>query len=111
MLNTEYKFGDVNVLASQIESGADKVRFKSIFENANGGVSLLAFKADQSLAQHLAPAEVMVYVIDGEVEFTMIDRPHVLTAGDFMLMGEGVPHSVVARTDAKVMLVKIKSSK
>ena len=41
----------------------------------------------------------------------MIDRQLELKAGEFMLMGEGVPHSVVARTDVKVMLVKVKSSK
>lgn len=44
-----------------------------------------------------------------EVEFTMIDKPHTIKAGFFMLMGQGVPHSVVAATDAKVMLVKIKA--
>ena len=53
----------------------------------------------------------MVYVLEGEVEFTMIDHPHTLKAGDFMLMGEGVPHSVVAKADSKIMLVKVKSSK
>lgn len=51
----------------------------------------------------------MIYVVDGEVEFTMIDRKHLIKAGNFMLMGEGVPHSVIANTDSKVMLVKIKA--
>lgn len=111
MLTTDYKFGEVHDLISQVETGADKVHFRHIFENANGGVSLLAFKANQALAEHLAPAEVMVYVLEGELSFTMIDRQLELKAGEFMLMGEGVPHSVVARTDAKVMLVKVKSSK
>lgn len=111
MLNTDYKFGEVNALAAQVEGGADKVHFKNIFENSQGGVSLLAFKAGQSLAEHLAPAEVMVYVIEGEVKFTMLDQPHVIKAGEFMLMGEGVRHSVVALDDSKVILVKIRSSK
>lgn len=111
MLKTEYKFGEVHVLAPQVEAGADKVHFQSIFENDNGGVSLLAFKKDQELAKHLAPADVMVYVLEGEIEFTMIDRQHLLKAGEFMLMGEGVPHSVKANADSRMMLVKVKSSK
>lgn len=78
MLNTEYKFGEVHDLASQVEYGNERVNFRSIFENGNGGVSLLAFKAGQNLAEHLAPAEVMIYVVDGEVEFTMIDRKHLI---------------------------------
>lgn len=109
MLNTDYRFGEVHKLASQIEDGTDNVRFRNICENANGGVSLLAFKAGQTLAEHLAPAEVMVYVIEGEVKFTMLDQPHVIKAGEFMLMGEDVRHSVAALADSKVMLVKIRS--
>lgn len=109
MLNTEYKFGEVHNLAAQIQSGDDKVQFRHIFENANGGISLLAFKAGQLLAEHLSPAEVMVYVLEGEVEFTMIDRPLTLKAGEFLLMGEGVPHRVLAKADSKVMLAKLKA--
>lgn len=108
MLNTEYRFGEVYDLFPQVEMNADKVSFKSIFENSHGGVSLLAFKSGQNLAEHLAPAEMMVCVLEGEIEFTMIDKPHAMKAGEFMLMGEGVPHSVRAKTDAKIMLVKIK---
>lgn len=108
MLNTDYKFGEVHNLSMQIESGSDKVRFRNIFENCNGGVALVAFKSGQSLATHLSPAEVMVYVLEGEIEFTMIDSPSCLKAGEFLLIGQGVPHSVVAKADSKMVLVKIK---
>lgn len=109
MLTSDYKFGEVHTLASQIEPGAERVEFKKIFENANGGVSLLAFKAGQGLSKHLAPAEVMVCVLEGEIEFTMTDRAHTLSARQFMLVGEGVAHTVAAKTDAKVMLIKVKA--
>lgn len=49
MLNTDYKFGEVHVLADQIETGSDKVHFKPVFSNENGGVALVAFKAGQIL--------------------------------------------------------------
>ncbi len=109
MLETEYKFGEVHVLADQIQSAEDHPQFHRIFENTNGGVVLLALKAGQKLAEHLAPAELMVNVIEGSIEFTVIDKPHTLNAGEFMLVGEGVPHSVVAKADSKVMLVKVKA--
>lgn len=109
MLNTKYKFGEVHNLASQIESASDKVQFHSVYSNDNGGVALIAFKAGQQLDTHLAPAEVMVNVLEGEIIFTMIDQAHTIKAGEFMLVGEGVPHSVTAKTDAKVMLVKTKA--
>ncbi|MBD5268429.1 MAG: cupin domain-containing protein [Bacteroides sp.] len=108
MLETDYKFGEVHSLADQIENGADRVHFKNIFNNANGGVALVAFKAGQELERHFAPAEVMVNVIEGEIEFTYNDRPLTLRQGQFLLMGAEVGHSVLAKTDAKVMLVKVK---
>lgn len=108
MLDTAYKFGEVHNLAVQIEQADDHVQFKKIFENANGGVSLLAFKAGQKLDKHLAPAEVMVCVLQGELEFTMIDTPHTIRAGEFILMGADVPHSVEARADSKVAIIKVK---
>lgn len=108
MLNTDYRFGEVHGLTNQIETGSDKVHFKHIFNNENGEVVLLAFKAGQKLDTHTAPAEVMVNVLEGEIEFTMIDKPHTIKAGEFLLMGAGVPHSVMAKADSKVMLVKIK---
>lgn len=107
MLNTDYKFGEVHRLADQIETAADKVQFKHIFNNDNGGVVLVAFKAGQGLDTHIAPAEVMVNVLEGEIEFTMLDRTHTLRAGEFLLMGANVSHSVKAKADSKMMLVKI----
>lgn len=108
MLNTDYKFGEVHVLASQIEAADDKVQFKHIFNNENGGAVLVAFKSGQKLDTHLAPAEVMVYALEGEVDFTILDKVNHLKGGDFLLLGAEVPHSVLAKTDSKIMLVKIK---
>lgn len=109
MINTNYKFGEVFPLAAQIADNASKVAFQQIVSNDNGGVALLGFKAGQELERHLAPAEVMIYVIEGDVDFMMNDMPLHLHKGDFFLMGNGVPHSVKALSDAKVMLIKIKS--
>lgn len=109
MMETNYKFGEVFSLRSQIESNPVKVSFKSIFENGNGAVALVAFTAGQKLDTHTAPAEVMVNVLEGEIEFTMLDKVHTLHGGDFLLMGQDVPHSVFAKADSKLMLVKIKA--
>lgn len=109
MIETEYKFGEAHSLADQIQTAEGHPQFHRIFENLNGGVVLIALKAGQALAEHLAPTELMVNVIEGSVEFTMIDKPHTINAGEFLLVGEGVPHSVVAKSDSKVMLVKIKA--
>ena len=108
MLNTDYKFVEVHGISDQIEVGSDKVHFKQIFSNENGGVVLVAFKAGQKLDTHMAPAEVMVSVLEGEIEFTIQDKAHIIKAGEFLLLGADVPHSVLAKADSKMMLVKVK---
>ena len=105
---TDFKFGEVHSLLYHAVEGADKVHCKLVFETGNGGVSLLAFKAGQKLDTHLAPFEVMVTVLEGEIEFTMDGKANDIKAGQFLLMGADVPHSVLAKTDAKLMLVKVK---
>ena len=109
MNNTNYKFGEVHTLSDQVEQNENNVQFRNIFETGNGGVALLAFKAGQKLDTHLASTEVMVTVLQGEIEFTMLDRKHTICENQFLLMGANVPHSVVANKDSKVMLVKVKN--
>lgn len=108
MLETNFKFGEVHVLADQIQTAEDRPQFRNLFSNGNGGVVLIGLKSGQKLDTHTAPAEVMVNVLDGEIEFTMLDHPHVLKAGEFLLMGADVAHSVAAVVDSKIMLIKVR---
>ncbi|MBD5239101.1 MAG: cupin domain-containing protein [Bacteroidales bacterium] len=108
MLETHIKFGEVHNLTYHVGLSDEHVSFQNIFSTDNGGVSLVGFKAGQKLDTHVAPAEVMVTVLEGEIDFFMHDKPYILHAGEFLLMGADVPHSVYAKTDAKVMLVKVK---
>ena len=107
-MKTNFKFGEINRFNEAIGYNTERVEFKSVFENNNGGVSLVALKAGQKLDTHTAPFQIMVTVCEGEIEFTMLDMSHRLKAGEFLLMGANVPHSVVANIDSKMMLVKIK---
>lgn len=109
MLETEYKFDQVYELSSLLDGASDRVQFKNIFSTSNGAAALLAFKAGQKLDAHTAPAELMVYVVEGEIEFTVVNTPHRLRAGQFLLVGQGVTHSVAAPVDSKVLLVKVKA--
>ena len=108
-MKTDYKFGEVYELGNQVGSYDDAVNFRNVFETENGGVALVGFKAGQKLDTHTAPAEVMITVLEGSIDFTMLDRTHTLNAGEFLLMGANVPHSVKAKKNSKVMIVKVKN--
>ena len=107
-MKTNFKFGEVVKFNEAIGYNSEKVEFRPVFETTKGGISLVAMKAGQKLDTHMAPFEVMVTVCEGEIEFTMLDQSKRLRAGEFLLMGANVPHSVVANIDSKLMLVKIK---
>ena len=107
-MKTNFKFGEVVKFNEAIEYSSAKVEFKQVFETYGGGVSLVALKAGQKLDTHTAPFEVMVTVCEGDIEFTMFDQSKRMRAGEFLLMGANVAHSVVANSDSKLMLVKVK---
>lgn len=107
-MKTNFKFGEVFKFNESINYNPDKVEFLPVFETGKGGVSLVAMKAGQKLDTHTAPFEVMVTLCEGEIEFTMLEQSHRLRAGEFLLMGANVPHSVVANVDSKLLLVKVK---
>lgn len=110
-MKTNYKFGEVIKHSNVIDYLPEKINSKIIFETVNGGIIFLAIKKGQKLDPHTTPFEVMVNVCEGEIEFTMIDKPHKMAEGDFILMGANVMHSVVAKKDSKLMLVKIRDGK
>ena len=110
-METSYKFGKVGIVCSSVEFGDDKVSFKNLFETENGGVSLIAMKKGQKLDTHTTPFEVMLMVGEGMIEFTMLDKPNRIDAGQFILMGANVAHSIKALVDSKMMLIKVKGPK
>ena len=107
-MKTNFRFSEVIRLNDAIEYNADRVEFTSVFETSKGGVSLVAMRGGQRLETHTTPFEVMVIVCEGEIEFTMLDHSKLIRAGEFILMGANVSHSVVANTNSKLMLIKVK---
>ena len=107
-MKTNFKFGESIKFNDTISYNSDKPVFVQVFETCNGGVSLVALTAGQKLDTHTAPFEVMVNVCEGEVEFTMLSETKRLRAGEFLLMGANVAHSVLAKEDSKLLLVKVK---
>ena len=109
-MKTNFKFGEVLKLNELVHYNVEKVEFQQVFETNHGGIALVALKAGQKLDTHTAPFEIMVTVCEGDIEFTMLEQSHRLRAGEFLLMGANVPHSVVANLDSKILLYKVKDT-
>lgn len=95
-------------LADELKYVDGEVVTKDVFSNDNGSVRLLAFDKGVMLARHSVDSDVMVYVIEGEVEFEIDDRRQHLTAGNSILMPANTAHTVLALDKAKVILIRIR---
>lgn len=81
---------------------------RTLINKKAGTVTLFSFDEEQSLSEHTAPFDALVYVIDGEAEVIIGGLPHQLNIGDVIIMPGGVPHAVKANKKFKMLLVMIK---
>lgn len=64
----------------------------------------IVLHAGKGLPEHKAPGEITVQCLEGEVEFRLPDALHLLRPGDFLHLGRAVPHSLMARSDASLLV-------
>lgn len=73
---------------------------------ARGGVlmaSEMSFKAGGIGAIHDHPHEQIVYVLEGEMDFTLGEDTKRVRAGDSVYVPSGLRHGAVAITDARLL--------
>ena len=96
-------------LESLIDYQEGSVVSRTIIDKKAGTVTLFAFDQNQSLSEHTAPFDAMVYVLDGEVEVTISGKPIRLKKGETTIMPANQSHSLMAKTRFKMLLTMIKS--
>jgi quercetin dioxygenase-like cupin family protein len=67
-------------------------------------VVLLAFRAGQQLEEHRSPDQVLVQALRGRVTVALPQSSVRLQAGLLLRLEANISHSIVARTDALVLL-------
>jgi quercetin dioxygenase-like cupin family protein len=82
---------------------------RTIIDKKAGTVTLFAFDQNQSLSEHTAPYNALVYVLDGEVEVTISRKPISLKKGEAAIIPASQSHSLIAKTRFKMLLTMIKS--
>lgn len=108
MVTTEEIKTTIN-LRNELEYKQDDVIAKNVLSNDNGSVTLLAFDNDSTIARHSVNADVLVYVIEGSVEFEVVDQRYKLDANNAMVLPANTPHSVTALAKSKVLLTRLKA--
>jgi quercetin dioxygenase-like cupin family protein len=74
-----------------------------------GTVTMFAFDKGQILSEHTTPYDALVQLLDGQAEFTVGGKPHVIAAGDIILLPANIAHAVKALDRFKMVLTMIRS--
>ena len=97
---------DMNGLAAY-QPGA--VVSRTVIDKSAGTVTVFAFDEDQGLSEHTAPYDALVQVIDGTAEIMIAREPHLVKAGEMIIMPAGKPHALKAKPRFKMILVMIRA--
>ena len=101
--------GRTVAMAGLVAYQSGSVISRTIVDRKSGTVTLFAFDQAQSLSEHSAPFDALVFGLDGQADITIDGRPHRVQAGDMIILPADRPHSLKAVTPFKMALVMIRS--
>jgi quercetin dioxygenase-like cupin family protein len=70
-------------------------------------LTLFGFAQGQELSEHTSSRFAILHVLAGEVEVTLGGDAHPAQAGTFVTMPPHLPHSIVAKTAATLLLIQV----
>ena len=82
----------------------DKPYVQVLSDTGDARVVLFAFKAGQQLKEHRTTSQILVQILRGRATFATSASSVKLQAGMVLQLEENVPHSVIAQTDAVMLL-------
>jgi (S)-ureidoglycine aminohydrolase len=87
--------------------GAEGVEF-ILHIAPRGGAAFTQMTAEFATGGMLgpAPAQRFIYVLEGKLDLIAAGKKHVLAAGSFAYIPQGVKHTVRARTDARAAIIE-----
>jgi quercetin dioxygenase-like cupin family protein len=81
---------------------------RMIIDKKAGSVTLFAFDKGQSLSEHTAPFDALVYILDGKAEVVISSKKYVLKQEDMIIMPANKPHAVKALERFKMLLIMVR---
>jgi quercetin dioxygenase-like cupin family protein len=98
---------EIYKLKESIEYSKDSIVSKQIYKNEST-ITLFALDKGQSISEHKAPFDAVVYLIEGEGEFKIGNEKNLVKEGDFFIMPANIPHSIIATDKFKMLLIMMK---
>ena len=106
--NIGFEKGTVLNLEQMIDYAEGGVVSKQVIKTDSGNLTLFSFDEGQGLTEHTSPYNAVVQVLDGQAEISINRQPHILKAGQTIIMPANVPHALHAIKRFKMLLSMVK---
>lgn len=107
-METRINTGETFNVAESVEYAAQTVVSRAVLKKETGNVTLFAFDKGEGLSEHTAPFDAMVHILDGQAEISIGGTPHILKAGEAIIMPANISHALKAIERFKMILIMIK---
>lgn len=94
-------------LTDLVDVQPGQVVSKTLAQNRAVSVTLFAFDQGEEIGTHDSTGDAMVTVMEGTGRFTVGGTPHIVHAGETLVMPAGVPHAVYAEEAFKWVLTVV----
>ena len=98
---------EVMVLKDQVTYQEGQVVSKTLAQNKAVSITLFAFDKGEEIGTHDSTGDAMVTVLEGTGRFTVGGVPHIVKAGETLVMPAKVPHAVYGEEAFKWVLTVV----
>jgi quercetin dioxygenase-like cupin family protein len=102
---------EVLQLSELIKPTEQGIASRILARNSGGSLTLFAFDTGQGLAEHTAPFDAIVMVLEGRLALTIGGREMRAAQGTVVRMPANVPHAVDAPEPARMLLTMLREPK
>ncbi len=98
---------EVTKLTDLVEVQSGQVVSRTLAQNDHLSLTLFSFDQGEEISTHASEGDALVTVLTGEGTFTVNGTPHIVKAGESLLMPAGLPHSIRANQPFQWQLVVV----
>ena len=85
----------------------DSIVSRTIYKDDHLKAIIFAFAPGQELSQHTASVPAMIQIVEGECDLTVGEASYQGKPGTWVHMEANLPHSLLARTPVKMLLIML----
>ena len=98
------QFVMMTALQEQVAVAADSIVSRTLFTGEDVRVILFVFAAGQELSEHTASRPALIHILEGAGTVGLGSETFDASPGLLVHMAAGLPHSIVATTELRMLL-------